>query len=99
MTAPSTLLDKVRRFLPQMEKANAVLEEARVAGTLGARSMEVDEGEEGGGDGGGGMYIEMVSLDATPAVKEGSVWTDGADVGIGSWIGRVGTAGWDRWGE
>jgi hypothetical protein len=72
-----------------MEQANALLEEARVAGTLGARRMEMD------GDGGEETYIEMVSLNMVPAWAE----RRDADGGTGSWIGRVGAAGWGRWGE
>jgi hypothetical protein len=49
------LLDRLRSFLPQMEKANEELEKERDAGTLGERSLEV-VGEQDG------PYIEMVCL-------------------------------------
>jgi hypothetical protein len=49
------LLDRLRSFLPQMEKANEELEKERDAGTLAERSLEVVGDEDG-------PYIEMVGL-------------------------------------
>jgi hypothetical protein len=51
------LLDRLKSFLPEMEKANEELEREREAGTLGDRSLEVVGEEEDG------PYIEMVMLD------------------------------------
>jgi hypothetical protein len=48
------LLDRLKSFLPEMEKANGVLEKERAAGTLGERSLEIVGEEEDG------PYIEMV---------------------------------------
>jgi len=49
------LLQRLRSFMPEMEKANEQLQRERVDGTLGERSLEVDaEGQ--------GAYIEMVGF-------------------------------------
>jgi hypothetical protein len=49
------LLNRLKTFLPKLEQANEELDKAKKDGTLGERSLEIE-------DDGNGHYIEMVGF-------------------------------------